>query len=268
MIFLVIAAVGVIAVTAFVVIVVTVITVIAIVSIAVIVAVVVIVLHFFQLLSQLFFAFSIFLFQFFKKRDKILKKQAEGKMEVLKAIKERRSIRKFSQKSIDEEKLLNLVDAARLAAFPANVQPLKFGIVSDRELCEKIFPHTKWAGYLKDGTPKEGERPVAYIAVWGDTDIKQSFEVEAGAAVTNILLAAYEMGIATCWIGALDRKALESVFGVCEKYSLLYLVALGYPAQESRTVDIKDGDVKYFMGDDDILRVPKRTMEEILILEK
>lgn len=189
-------------------------------------------------------------------------------MEVLKAIKERRSIRKFKNIPVEKEKLEILVDCARMAAFPANVQPLKFGIISEKELCDKIFPCTKWAGYLKDGTPKDDEKPASYIAVWGDSDIKQSFEVEAGAAVTNILLAAHEMGIASCWIGALDREGLKNVFDLPQKFELLYLVALGYPAQESYAVDIENGDVKYFMGDDNILRVPKRTMSEVLIFDK
>ena len=189
-------------------------------------------------------------------------------MRVIKAIEERRSIRKFKNTPIQRETLEILVNCARLAAFPANVQPLKFGIISEKELCDQIFPYTKWAGYLKNGTPEEGERPVAYIAIWGDEEIKQSFEVEAGAAVTNILLAAHDMGIASCWIGALDRESLKNVFSLSERFNLLYLVALGYGAQESLMVDMKDGDVKYFMGEDNILRVPKRTMEEVLILDK
>jgi len=189
-------------------------------------------------------------------------------MEVLKAIRERRTIRKFSQKSVDKENLITLIDCARLAAFPANVQPLKFGIISGRELCSKIFPYTKWAGYLENGTPAEDERPLSYIAVLGDNDIKGSFEVEAGAAVTNIMLEAVEMGLSTCWIGALNREEIVKVLDLPERYSLLYLVAVGYPAQESRAVDIKDNDVKYFLGDDNILNVPKRTMQEILIFNK
>ncbi len=189
-------------------------------------------------------------------------------MEVIKAIEERRSIRKFKDTPIDKEKLKTLVNCARLAAFPANIQPLKFGIISEKRICDDIFPFTKWAGYLEDGAPKESERPTAYIAVWGDEEIKQNFEVEAGAAVTNILLAAHEMGIASCWIGALNREGLKRVFDLPEKFKLLYLVALGYGAQESRVINMKEGDVKYFMGDDNVLRVPKRTMEEVLILEK
>ena len=189
-------------------------------------------------------------------------------MEVIKAIEERRSIRKFKNIPIEKEKLKTLVNCARLAAFPANVQPLKLGIFSEKDICDKIFPSTKWAGYLEDGAPKENERPTAYIAVFGDEEMKQSFEVEAGAAITNILLAAHEMGIASCWIGALDRERLKGVFLLPEKYKILYLVALGYAAQESQTVDIKDGNVKYFMGEDNILRVPKRTMNEVLIIDK
>lgn len=189
-------------------------------------------------------------------------------MEVLKAIKERRTIRKFKQTEIDKKILAELVDCARLAAMPANIQPLKFGIISDKELCDKIFPCTKWAGYLEDGTPKEGERPMAYIAVLGDNDIKKAFEVEAGAAVTNIMLAALEKGIGTCWIGALNREELMKVLDLPEKYSVVYMVALGYPMQESVAVDIENGDIKYFMGEDNILRVPKRTMNEVLIIDK
>ena len=187
-------------------------------------------------------------------------------MEVLKAIKERRTIRKFQQKAIDKNILAELVDCARLAAMPANIQPLKFGIITDKELCDKIFPCTKWAGYLPDGTPKENERPVSYIAILGDNEIKKSFEVEAGAAVTNIMLAALEMGIASCWIGALDREGIVKALNLPEKYSVVYMVALGYPMQESVAVDIENGNIKYFMGEGEVLKVPKRTMNEVLVI--
>ena len=58
------------------------------------------------------------------------------------------------------------------------------------------------------------------------------------------------------------------VLDLPEKYSVVYMVALGYPMQESVAVDIENGDIKYFMGEDNILRVPKRTMNEVLIIDK
>ena len=105
-------------------------------------------------------------------------------MNVYDAIMKRRTIRKFEQKAVSEDNLVKLVDCARVAAYGANVQPLKFMIVNNSETLQKIYPMTKWAGYLADGAPKENERPAAYIAVLGDSSIKSNkmYEVEAGAA--------------------------------------------------------------------------------------
>lgn len=186
-------------------------------------------------------------------------------MTVYEAIMNRRTIRKFTQQPVGREKLLKLVDCARMAAYGANAQPLKFKIVDDKETADEIFPKTKWAAMLDNGTPAEGERPAAYIAVIGDTDIKKTFEVDAGAAVTNMMLAAEEMGIATCWMGAIDRAAIKRILGLDEKYELVYILALGYPAQRSRAVEMKNGSTKYYLDDEAVLNVPKRSMEEILL---
>ena len=195
----------------------------------------------------------------------MLLQRKENNMNISEAIKSRRTIRKFTQKKIETEILYELVDMARLAAFPANIQPLKFKVVNDKETCDKIFPFTKWAGYLENGTPKEDEKPVSYIVAVGDTTLKNTFEVEAGAAVTNIMLAAMEKGIGCCWIGAFDKNKTKEILNLSDRYEVLYLVALGYPSQKSRAVDIKDNDVKYFLDKEDVLNVPKRTLEEIIL---
>ncbi|MBQ2932758.1 MAG: nitroreductase family protein [Clostridia bacterium] len=187
-------------------------------------------------------------------------------MEVSEALLKRRTIRRFTQEKLDEKELEKLLEYARLAAYPSNMQPLKFAIITKPELLEKVFPNTKWAGYLPEtGTPKDGERPVAYIAVLGDKSIKQSFEVEAGAAVTSMMLGAFDMGIASCWLGAIDRKKLMQLFNLPEeKFDLLYLLALGYPAQKSDICEAKD-NIKYFELPDGQISVPKRSLDEITI---
>ncbi len=186
-------------------------------------------------------------------------------MEISEALKNRRTIRKFTQKAIPHKDLIELIEYARIAAYPANMQPLKFVIIQSKELCEQIFPHTKWAGYLPDGTPKENERPTAYIAVLGDNSIKNSFEVEAGAAITSMMLGAVDKGLASCWIGALSKPEIMDILDLNNKdLSILYLLALGYPAQESQICDMNDS-VKYFLDDSGKLNVPKRSMKEILI---
>ena len=190
-------------------------------------------------------------------------------MDVKTALLKRRTIRKFTQQPIPREDLLELVEYARLAAYPANLQPLKFAVISEKNLCDTVFEITKWAGYLPDGTPKSYERPTAFIAVLGDNSIKKGCEVEAGAAVTSMMLGALEKGIASCWIGALARKNIIDALNLSEDdFSLLYILALGYPAQESQACEMQDNDVKYFIDENDKLNVPKRPMDEILVFSK
>ena len=188
-------------------------------------------------------------------------------MNVYEAIFNRRTIRKFEQKPIPKEDIIKLIDCARVAAYPANVQPLKFAVIDDADMLKTLYPFTKWAGALKDGAPRENERPVAYIAVLGDRNIKQGggFEVEAGAAVTTVMLEAVEMGLGTCWLGAIQRDEIKKVLNLSENLDVVYLLALGYPMQTSRMVEMKDGNVKYYESPDGTINVPKRNMEEILV---
>ena len=188
-------------------------------------------------------------------------------MNVREAIEMRRTIRKFEQIQIDTADLHELIDCARLAAYGANLQPLKFRTITDKSEITGIFPYIKWAGYLPDGGPKEGEEPTAYIVVLGDTDIKKNgqFETDAGAAVTNMMLRAAELQLGTCWLGAIDREKISEELNIPENLKLLYLLAVGVPKQESRACDMKNGDVKYFEDENGIINVPKRSLEEIII---
>ncbi len=188
-------------------------------------------------------------------------------MNVYDAIMTRRTIRKFEQREVARENLVKLIDCARVAAYGANVQPLKFAVIDDKETLKNIYPFTKWAGALADGAPKESERPAAYIAVLGDRSIKSGggFEVEAGAAVTTMMLEAVELGLATCWLGAIDREGIKKLLDIDEKFDVAYLLAVGYPMQKSRMTEMKDGSVKYFESDDGSINVPKRSLDEVIV---
>ncbi len=184
-------------------------------------------------------------------------------MNVLDAIKNRRSIRKFQQKPIPEEKLKDLVDCARLAPYPANIQPLKFSIVNGTDMLSKVFARTKWAGYLENGTPSENERPMAYIVILGDKDIKGDFKCETGIAGSHIVIGAMEYGIASCWLGALKRDEITEILSLPENLVVQDIIALGYPMQKSKPVEIKD-NVKYYLDQDGVLNVPKRTLDDVI----
>lgn len=188
-------------------------------------------------------------------------------MNVYDAIFQRRTIRKFTQEPIDKDILIKLIDCARVAAYGANQQPLKFAVIDDKNTLADIYPLTKWAGALADGAPREDERPTAYIAVLCDKGIRPNgaAEVEAGAAVTTMMLEAVELGLGTCWLGAIQRDRIKETLGLPDSLDVLYLLALGYPAQKSRMVNMKDGDVKYYESPDGTINVPKRGLDEIII---
>ena len=188
-------------------------------------------------------------------------------MNIYELIKSRRTIRKFKQTPIEEAQLKRFIDAARVAPSGANLQPLKYVAINSKDITEKIFPLVKWAAYLAPNyTPKENERPTAYIAVFGDTSIKKSsFETDMGAAVENIILTALSEGIGACWMGAIDYKKITSLLNPGKNLELLCVVALGYPDETPKEAELKDNNIKYFLDESNVLNVPKRAMEEILI---
>lgn len=183
-------------------------------------------------------------------------------MTVYELILKRRTIRKFENTPIKKDSVIKMVNAARLAPSAANLQPLKYIAVTSPEGCDKVFPLTKYGGYFKDGTPKEGERPVAYIVVLEDNNIRKEAREDAGAAIENIILTALEEGIASCWVGSVDREKLAELLKLADNLHINSVIALGYPMQESMEEKF-DEDVKYFMDDAGRVHVPKRSMDEI-----
>ncbi|MEE9617234.1 MAG: nitroreductase family protein [Anaerolineae bacterium] len=179
-----------------------------------------------------------------------------------------RSYRRFYQEvTIDLETLKELVDLARLSASASNKQPLKYILSCDPERNGLIFPHLRWAGYLKDWPgPCEGERPSAYVIILGDKDIRQSFGCDHGIAAQSILLGATEKGFGGCMIGSVQKEELREALGIAPQYETLLVIALGKPKE---TVLIEavgpDGDIKYWRDDEGRHHVPKRSLDELIL---
>lgn len=168
----------------------------------------------------------------------------------------RRTVRKFKQKKIKRNILLDCVNSGRLAPSSANLQPLEYILVIKN--LKKVFECTNWAGYLKNAAPGKNERPVAYIIIISNTKINKDARYDAGLAAENIILTALERGIASCIIGSLDREKLKTNLFIPEDYAVELVVALGYSGQIS-IVDNFGGDVKYWL-EKNVLHVPKRSI--------
>ena len=179
-----------------------------------------------------------------------------------------RSYRRFYENDpIKHEMLRQLVDLARLSGSAANLQPLKYMLSDDQKLNASIFLHLRWAGYLKDWDgPAEGERPSGYIIILGDQNITKSFGCDHGIAAQSILLGATELGLGGCMIGSIQREGLRRELEIPTHLEILLVIALGKPKESVEIETIgTEGDVKYWRDENDIHRVPKRSLDEIII---
>jgi nitroreductase/ribosomal protein S18 acetylase RimI-like enzyme len=181
-------------------------------------------------------------------------------------IAESRSIRRFREDvRVGYDRLVELVDLARHAPSGGNKQPLKFMLSWERSRNEIIYPHLRWAGYLKDWEgPEEGERPVAYIVVLGDREVTETFGTDHGIAAQTIMLGVASMGLAGCIIGSIDRKGLRVVLGIPVQYEILYVLAIGYPAEEVVLEEMRGDSIKYWRSSDGVHHVPKRSLDDLL----
>lgn len=186
-------------------------------------------------------------------------------METMEAIRKRRTIRRFLQKVIPFDTLKELVDAARLAPSGGNLQPWEFLVVDDKSLLEPVFSTLAWAAYLgPEGKPKEGEKPVAYIIALNNKKLKALTPLaDFGAAIQNILLAAIDRGIGSCWIGSVQKEKLAQILNIPDDYSIEYVIALGYPA-ETAVAEPETGSLKYWRDNQGVHHVPKRGLDDVL----
>ncbi|MFH1537931.1 MAG: nitroreductase family protein [bacterium] len=186
-------------------------------------------------------------------------------MDVLEAIRKRRSIRRFGPEPVPREALETLVDAARLAPSGMNIQPLEFIVVDDPEVVAKVFPLLLWAGYIMPkGNPPPGEEPKAYIVNLINHKLKpRTPKHDVAAAAENIHLAAVSMGLGTCWVGAVNRPKLAEALGIPKDYEIDTVIAIGYPA-ESPVLEVAEGSIEYWKDGGGVLHVPKRPLKDIL----
>ena len=188
----------------------------------------------------------------------------ENLMELLKT---RRTYRRFEQKEIPGEVVEEILTAARFASSAANRQPLSYIVIREPKAVSDVFAHTKWAGALSPelGQPKENERPVLFIAVIENLDINKECDTDAGLAISNMTLAAWNRGVGSCMIGACNKPALSEMFGLTEHQKLHTVVAFGYPSHESHIVDMESSEqFKYYLDEKKDYVVPKRKLEDVV----
>jgi len=182
------------------------------------------------------------------------------------ALLQRRTIRLYRQEPISETDLRYMIDAARLTSCAANLQRLRFVVVRTPSLVNQVLGYTAWAAYVRPArTPKAGESgPAAFIGVIGPRDSNALVHADAGAAIQSMQLAAWTRGLGCCWIASVEREPVEKLLDIPVEQSLLYVVAVGYPAEQPVSEDVSEkDDRKYYLDEQGTLHVPKISLEDV-----
>ena len=146
------------------------------------------------------------------------------------AIFNRRSIRRYKPDPVTEEQIHTLLHAAMMAPSAKNGQPWHFVVCDKREIIDAIMKTHPFATMLK-------EAPVC-IVVCGEQDpeLPNYYQQDCAAATENLMLAAYEMGLGTCWMGVAPREErmepIAKLLNLPDGVLPFNLIAVGHPNEK------------------------------------
>ena len=177
-------------------------------------------------------------------------------MDVLEAIRKRRSIRDYKHDGIPEDVLGRLLEALRLAPTGGNRQPFKFIVIRDAATREKVAAACRWLPGMPKGQAFVADAPVVIVACGSEKDAVTRFNkdgapcltmgvapdeidkdeveynnlmaVDMAIALDHLTLVAAEEGLGTCWIAALDEPELKRILAVPDEMRLLFVMPVGY----------------------------------------
>ncbi len=188
-------------------------------------------------------------------------------MNALQALTERRTIRLFQQRPVADADLATVINAARVTSCASNLQPLRYIAIRTQPLVDQVLAETAWAALVAPKrTPVPGKTaPAAFIAVIAPADAKPITYADAGAAIQSMQTAAWTLGLGCCWIGSLKRENLQKLLNLTPEKQTLFLLAIGYPAEQPVSEDVAgDASIAYYLDDANRLHVPKIRLEDLV----
>ncbi len=153
-------------------------------------------------------------------------------MEFKEVIEKRCSVRAYKSDPVEDEKLQQVLNAARLAPTAANRQPIRFVVIHTMGREEELRHIYRAEWFSKAplvicacAIPSQG---------WIRFDSKNYNEVDVAIAMDHLILAATDLGLGTCWIAAFDPSAARQVLGLPADVEPVVFTPLGYPADFPR----------------------------------
>ncbi len=168
-------------------------------------------------------------------------------MNLFDAIKTRRSIRRYLDKPVEDEKLQTVLEAVRMSPSWANFQCWRLIVVKEKSVKEKIsalsYVESFFAplGYKSNPSKKAlAEAPVVIVlcadpeksgALWN----QQYYLLDSGIAAQNLMLAARGLGLGTVFVGVYQEDKVKELLNIPDGIRVVGLLPLGYPAEEQKS---------------------------------
>ena len=148
-------------------------------------------------------------------------------MELMQVIRARRSIRNYLDRPVEEEKLLAVLEAGRLAPSARNMQDWRFIVVSDPATRQRLAEAARDQQFV-------AQAPLV-IAACGTSDLvmtcgQPAYAIDVAIALDHMTLAAASLGLGSCWIGAFYEDRVKQILAVPPEVRVVALLPLGYPA--------------------------------------
>lgn len=142
----------------------------------------------------------------------------------------RYSVRKFSDARVEKEKLLKVLEAARLAPSAVNYQPINLVIITDEVVKAKLAEayNRQWFKQAPVIIAACGDHSLS----WKRSDGKDHCDIDVAIAVDYMTLAAADLGLGTCWVCAFDAEKAHDILELPDNLEVIVLLPLGYPADD------------------------------------
>lgn len=151
-------------------------------------------------------------------------------MDILEAIRNRRSVRAFADKPVPAKVMQRMRQALRYAPSACNIQPWHFVLVEDAKLRQAVATAANGQDWM-------AQAPVIVVACgFPDQAYKHmggygnSVDVDVAIAIDHLTLAAVAEGLGTCWIGAFSENKVKKLLGMPASVKIVAMTPLGYPA--------------------------------------
>lgn len=155
---------------------------------------------------------------------------------IIKGIIERRSIRRYTDKSIDDDKIKQILTVAMYAPSGGDCRPWDFVVIKNKETLDKIAAEHSYASFLRDA-----DCAIIVCGNVSDDKYKELWIQDCSAATQNILLASHGLELGSVWLTLYpdDNRPNEvrEIIGAPQNVIPFAIVSLGYPAEEKDVPD-------------------------------